>query len=123
MAVAQDIQVLNSDGVAIDFDYSARQLFLRTIECIDYKEVGSSNYSYDQVGTYRFIFQINNGSGIRAYNAKEDYKLTFVISISEWYRYEGDIRKEMQDALSKFDILDLDEVLDAFSYRMFYRLK
>ena len=123
MALAQDIQVLNKDGVAIDFDYSDRQLFLRTIKCIDYKEVGSSNYSYDQVGTYRFIFQINNGSGKHAYNANEDYKLTFVISISEWYRYEGDIRKEIEYALSQFSILDLDEVLDAFSYRKFYRLK
>ena len=123
MAVAKDIQVLNRDGVAIDFDYSARQLFLRTIECIDYKEVGSSNYSYDQVGTYRFIFQINNGRGIRAYNANEDYKLTFVISISEWYRHELDIRKEMRNALSKFNILELDEVINAFSYREFYRLK
>ena len=123
MAVAQDIQVLNSDGVAIDFDYSARQLFLRTIECIDYKEIGSTNYSYDQVGTYRFIFQINDGSGRRAFYANEDYSLTFVISIAEWYRTEDVIRKEMQDALSKFDILDLDEVLNAFSYREFYRLK
>lgn len=123
MALAQDIQVLNRDGVAINFDYSDRQLFLRTIKCVDYKEVGSSNYSYDQVGTYRFTFQINNGSGKYAYNANEDYKLTFIISISEWYRYEGDIRKEMEKALSQFSILDLDEVLDAFSYRKFYRLK
>lgn len=123
MAFAQDIQVLNQDGVAIDFDYSDRQLFLKTIKCIDYKEVGSSNYSYDQVGTYRFIFQINNGKGIYAYNANEDYKLTFVISISEWYRHEGGIRQEIEDALSQFNILDLDEVLDAFSYRKFYRLK
>lgn len=123
MVLAQDIQVLNKDGVAVDFDYSNRQLFLNTIKCVDYKEVGSGNYSYDQVGTYRFIFQINNGSGKRAYNANEDYKLTFIISISEWYRYEGDIRKEMEKALSRFSILDLDEVLDAFSYRKFYRLK
>jgi len=123
MALAQDIQVLNKDGVAIDFDYSDRQLFLRTIKCVDYKEIGSSNYSYDQVGTYRFIFQINNGSGKHAYNANEDYKLTFVISIAEWYRDERDIRNEIEKALSKFDILDLDEVLDAFSYREFYRLK
>lgn len=123
MAFAQDIQVLNQNGVAIDFDYSDRQLFLKTIKCIDYKEVGSSNYSYDQVGIYRFIFQINNGKGTYAYNANEDYKLTFVISISEWYRHEGGIRKEIEDALSQFNILDLDEVLDAFSYRKFYRLK
>ena len=123
MAIAQDIQVLNQDGVAIDFDYTNRQLFLRTIKCIDYKEIGSSNYSYDQVGTYRFIFQINDGSGRRAFYANEDYSLTFVISIAEWYRTEDVIRKEMQDALSKFDILDLDKVLDAFSYREFYRLK
>lgn len=123
MAIAQDIQVLNQDGVTIDFDYSNRQLFLRTIKCVDYKEIGSTNYSYDQVGIYRFIFQINNGSGIRAYNANEDYRLTFVISISEWYHFKGDIRKEMEKALSQFNILDLDEVLDAFSYRKFYRLK
>ena len=123
MALAQDIQVLNKDGIAIDFDYSDRQLFLKTIKCIDYKEVGSSNYSYDQIGTYRFIFQINNGSGKHAYNANEDYKLTFVISISEWYRFEGDIRKEIENTLSQFSILDLDEVLDAFSYRKYYRLK
>ena len=123
MAIAQDIQVLNHDGVTINFDYSDRQLFLKNIKCVEYKEVGSSNYSYDQVGTYRFIFQINNGKGIRAYNSIEDYKLTFIISISEWYRYEGDIRKEMEKALSQFSILDLDEVLDAFSYRKFYRFK
>lgn len=123
MAIVQDIQILNHDGVAIDFDYSDRQLFLRAIKCIDYKEVGSTNYSYDQVGLYRFIFQINDGSGKRAYNANEDYKLTFVISISEWYRHELDIRKEMRDALSKFNILELDEVINAFSYRKFYRLK
>lgn len=123
MALAQDIQVLNRDGVAIDFDYSTRQLFLKTIKCIDYKEVGSSNYSYDQVGIYRFIFQINDGTRRHAYTVNEDYKLTFVISISEWYRREDIIRKEMEEALSKFDILDLDEVLDAFKYRHFYRLK
>ena len=123
MAIAQDIQVLNQDGVAIDFDYTNRQLFLRTIKCIDYKEIGSSNMSYDQVGTYRFIFQINNGKGTYAYNANEDYKLTFIISISEWYRDEGAICKEIKTALSQFNILDLDEVLDAFSYRKFYRLK
>lgn len=123
MAVAQDIQVLNRDGVAIDFDYSDRQLFLRTIKCVDYKEIGSSNMSYDQIGVYRFIFQINNGKGTYAYNANEDYKLTFIISIAEWYRDEGAIRKEIEKALSQFNILDLDEVLDAFSYRKFYRLK
>lgn len=123
MAIAQDIQVLNQDDVAIDFDYSDRQLFLKTIKCIDYKEVGSSNYSYDQVGTYRFIFQINDGTHRRAFWGHEDFKLTFVISISEWYRGEDIIRKEMEEALSKFDILDIDEVLDAFSYRSFYRLK
>lgn len=123
MAVAQDIQVLNQDGVAIDFDYSDRQLFLRTIKCVDYKEIGSTNYSYDQIGVYRFIFQINDGSGRRAFYGNEDYHLTFVISIAEWYRGEDVIRKEMQKALSQFNILDLDEVLDAFSYRAFYRLK
>lgn len=122
MTTVQDIQVLNRDGIAIDFDYSDRQLFLRTIKCIDYKEVGSSNYSYDQVGIYRFIFQINDGSGKQSYNANEDYKLTFVISISEWYRHELDIRKEIRNALSKFNILELDEVINAFSYREFYRL-
>lgn len=123
MAVVQDIQVLNQDGVAIDFDYSSRQLFLRTIQCIDYEEIGSSNYSYDQIGTYRFIFQINDGSGRRAFYGNEDYRLTFIISIAEWYRDEGAIREEIEKALSQFDILDLDEVLDAFSYRKFYRLK
>ena len=123
MAIPQDIQVLNKDGVAIDFDYSNRQLFLRTIKCIDYKEIGSSNMSYDQIGTYRFIFQINNGRGTYAYNIDEDYTLTFIISIAEWYRDEGAIRKEIEKALSQFSILDVDEVLDAFSYRKFYRLK
>ena len=123
MAIAQDIQVLNKDGVSIDFDYSDRQLFLRTIKCIDYKEVGSSNYSYDQIGTYRFTFQINDGTHRHAFFGNEDYCLTFTISIAEWYRDERDIRKEIEDALSQFDILDLDEVLDAFSYRKFYRLK
>lgn len=122
MALAQDIQVLNKDGVAIVFDYGNRQLFLRTIKCVDYKEVGSSNYSYDQVGIYRFIFQINDGTRRRAFYSNEDYRLTFVISISEWYRGENAIRKEMEEALSKFDILDLDEVLDAFKYRHFYKL-
>lgn len=123
MAIVQDIQVLNQDGVAIDFDYSDRQLFLRTIKCIDYKEIGSSNMSYDQVGTYRFIFQINDGTRRRAFWGNEDYHLTFVISISEWYRGEDVIRKEMEEALSEFDILDLDEVLNAFKYRHFYKLK
>lgn len=123
MALAQDIQVINKDGVAIEFDYSNRQLFLRTIKCVDYKEVGSSNYSYDQVGIYRFIFQINDGTHRRAFWGNEDYRLTFVISVSEWYRGEDIIRKEMEEALSKFDILDLDEVLDAFKYRHFYKVK
>ena len=123
MAIAQDIQVLNKDGIAIDSDYSDRQLFLKTIKCIAYKEIGSSNMSYDQVGTYRFIFQINNGRGTYAYNANEDYRLTFIISIAEWYRDEGAIREEIEKALSQFRILNLDEVLDAFSYRKFYRLK
>ena len=123
MALAQDIQVLNQDGVAIDFDYSNRQLFLKTIKCVDYKEIGSSNYSYDQIGTYRFTFQINDGTHRHAFFGNEDYCLTFVISIAEWYRDERDIRKEIENALSEFDILDLDEVLNAFSYRRFYRLK
>lgn len=123
MAIVQDIKVLNRDSVAINFDYSDRQLFLRTIECIDYEEQGSSNMTYDQVGTYRFTFQINDGSGRHAFYGDEDYSLTLVISIAEWYRDEDVIRKEMQNILSKFSILDLDEVLDAFSYRKFYRLK
>ena len=123
MAVAQNIQVLNCDGVAINFDYSKRKLFLKTIKCLAYEEIGSSNYSYDQIGTYRFIFHINDGSAAPAIKVDEWYTLTFTISIAEWYRPEDSIRIELGKALKGFDIIDVDEVLNAFSYRKFYRLK
>lgn len=123
MAVAQDIQVLNQDGVSIDFDYTKRKLLLNTIKCLNYKEIGSSNYSYDQIGTYRFIFDINDGSDAPCIKGDEQYKLTFIISIAEWYRPEDSIRIELNKVLKQFNIFDLDEVLDAFSYRKFYRLK
>lgn len=105
----------------IDFDWSGRQLWLKMIQCCSYKEIGNSNYSYDQVGTYNFIFNINAGDNNYSQKGGEYYVFVVQIEISEWYRDETYIANELYDILSKYPIIYIEEVLAAFKQRKYYR--
>lgn len=106
----------------IDFDWSGRQLWLNSIQCCDYKEIGSSNYSYDQIGTYNFIFNINAGDNNHSLKGGEYYVFIIQIEITEWYRDEHNIANDILNALNTYPIIDIMEVLAAFKQRKYYRL-
>lgn len=105
----------------VNFDYTGRQLWLYKIQCIDYKEVGSSNYSYDQIGKYNLIFYINSGDNARSYKMSEEYYYILQLEIGEWYRPESLLRQEIIEILSSYPILNIIDVVDAFKQRDYYR--
>lgn len=105
----------------IEFDWSGRQLFLKKIKCLEYIEIGSSNYSYDQIGNYHLIFQINAGDGNHSIKGGEDYYFIIRLEVSEWYRDENDISNDLMSILSKYPIIDDIEVINAFRQRKYYR--
>lgn len=105
----------------INFDWTGRQLWLKMIQCWDYKEIGSSNYSYDQIGTYNFIFNINAGDNNHSLKGGQYYVFIIQIEISEWYKDEITLANELYKELNNYPILDIYEVLNAFKQRKYYR--
>lgn len=106
----------------INFNWSGRQLWLKMIQCCDYKEIGSSNYSYDQIGTYNFVFNINAGDNNHSQKGGEYYVFIIQVEINEWYRDEHSIANDILNALNTYPIIDIMEVLAAFKQRKYYRL-
>lgn len=105
----------------INFDWNGRQLWLKMIQCCDYKEIGSSNYSYDQIGTYNFVFNINAGDNNHSLKGRECYVFIIQIEISEWYKDEMTLASELYKELKKYPLVDIYEVLNAFKQRQYYR--
>lgn len=106
----------------ISFNWTGRQLWLNSIQCCDYKEIGSSNYSYDQIGTYNFIFNINAGDNNHSQKGGEYYVFIIQIEIAEWYKDEHVLANELLNALVIYPIICIKEVLAAFKQRRYYRL-
>lgn len=106
--------------IPVNFDWSDRQLWIDKIQYCNYYEIGSSNYSYDQIGVYNLIFNINAGDFRRSGRRGEDYVFVIQIEIEEWYRQEDSICKELHEGLSKYPILNVDEILTAFRQRHYY---
>ena len=107
--------------IPTDFDWNGRQLWLCQIQCCDYYEIGSSNYSYDQIGKYNLVFYINAGDYRLSQKGGEEYVFVLQIEIAEWYRPEADIAKKLREILSKYPILNLEMgVLSAFRQRRYY---
>ena len=86
--------------IPTDFDLNGRQLWLCQIQCCDYYEIGSSNYSYDQIGKYNLVFYINAGDYRLSQKGGEEYVFVLQIEIAEWYRPEADIAKKLREILS-----------------------
>lgn len=106
----------------IDFDMQDRELFLSYIQHIDSHMVGSSNYTTDYEENYNLIFRINSGKGEdKSYKASEDYFLVLQVKIYTWCRPKDHIRKEILEGLEFFPIISIEEVLDAFEQRNYYR--
>lgn len=105
----------------INFNCSGRQLWLKMIQCCDYKEIGSSNYSYDQIGTYNFIFNINAGDNNHSLRGGEYYVFIIQIEINEWYKDEMTLANELYKELNNYPLVDIYEVLNAFKQRRYYR--
>lgn len=105
----------------VAFDWSGRKLWLDRIQQLVYKEIGSSDHSYDQIGVYNFIFCINSGNNAKSYNPSEPHHFILQIEISEWYQPEDMLAKEIKDRLKEYPILYIQEVLDAFRQRHYYR--
>jgi hypothetical protein len=123
MAKVKECGPFRLDGnelIPIDFDWASRQLWLYKIHCVEYREIGSSNYSYDQIGTYNFIFHINCGDFSYSYRGTEDYYYIIQLEISEWYRDELQLSIGLEKALESYPILDINKVLDAFKQRKYY---
>ena len=103
-------------------DFKDRELWIEKIKCLSYKEIGSSNYSYDQVGTYQVQARINSGKGKgKMYNCGEDYIVIFEFTISEWYVPNERISITLIELFKDYPILNMQEFLHAFSYRNFYK--
>lgn len=105
----------------INFNWSGRQLWLKMIQCCDYKSIGSSNYSYDQIGTYNFIFNINAGDNNHSLKGGEYYVFIIQIEINEWYKDEMTLANELYKELNNYPLVDIYEVLNAFKQRRYYR--
>lgn len=106
----------------VDFDISDRQVWLEYIQHIDSHMVGSSNYTTDYEENWNLIFRVNSGNGDgKSYRAIEDYLMVLEIQIYTWYRSEDRIREEVIEGLKQYPIIYLNELLDAFKQRGFYR--
>ena len=102
-------------------DWSDRQLWLSQIQCLDYHSVGDSNYSYDQIGTYNLIFNINAGDNMHSLPGVDWSVFIVQVEFDEWYRSEELIAEELEEALAKYPILDIEDTIAAFSQRRYYR--
>ena len=106
----------------IDFDISDRQVWLEYIQHINSHMIGSSNYTTDYEENWNLIFRVNSGKGDgKSYKATENYWMVLEIQIYTWYRPEDMIRKEVIEGLKQYPIIYLNELLDAFKQRDFYR--
>ena len=102
-------------------DWSDRQLWLSQIQCLDYHSVGDSNYSYDQIGTYNLIFNINAGDNMHSLPGVDWSVFIVQVEFDEWYRSEELIAEELEESLAKYPILDIEDTIAAFSQRRYYR--
>ena len=119
--LSYDIKNKTHSSSKIDVDISDRDIWLESIEFVSKKEIGSSNYSYDILETYRLYFQVNSGKGAGTqYNASEDWTLVLQVTIPTWYRIDKDISKKLLDGLKDYSIINRNEVYNAFLYRRFY---
>lgn len=105
-----------------DFDITDRELWIAYIQHIDSHSTGSSNYTSDYEENYNLIFRVNCGKGEdRSYRASEDYFVVLQIQIYTWYRPKEMIREEILEGLEHYPIIYMEELLDAFKQRNFYR--
>lgn len=105
----------------IDFDIAGRWLWLDKIQPVNYKEVGSSNYTYDQIGTYNLLFHITpEGRKDKSYNLMEECYCLLQVEAYEWCRPGEMIAKDLLDALGDYPILCVQEVVEAFKQRYYY---
>jgi len=108
--------------IPADFDIAGRELWLAYIQHINSHMVGSSNYTTDYQENYNLIFRVNSGKGEgKSYRASEEYFLVLQIEIYTWYRPKEMIRKEFLEGLEHYSIIYMNELLDAFEQRNFYR--
>lgn len=99
-----------------------RELWLAYIQHVKSRMVGSSNYTTDYQEVYNLIFHVNAGKGSgKSYKGNEDYFKVIRIEIYTWYRPKETIRKEVYEGLKDFPIIYMEEVLDAFEQRNYYR--
>lgn len=104
------------------FDTSGRELWLAYIQHVDSHSVGNSNYTADYQENYNLIFKVNIGKGRdKSYRASEDYFVVLQIEIYTWCRPKEKIRKEILEGLEHYPIIYMNELLDAFEQRDFYR--
>lgn len=105
-----------------NFDIKDRELWLAYIQHIDSYSVGNSNYTADFRENYNLIFKVNIGKGKdKSYSASEEYFVVLQIEIYTWCRPKEIIRKEILEGLEYYPIIYMNELLDAFKQRDFYR--
>ena len=102
-------------------DWSDRQLWLNQIQCLDYHSVGDSNYSYDQIGTYNLIFNVNAGDNMHSLPGGDWNVFIVQVEFNEWYRSDEAISEELEEALTEYPILNIEDTIAAFSQRRYYR--
>lgn len=102
-------------------DWSDRQLWLNQIQCLDYHSVGDSNYSYDQIGTYNLIFNVNAGDNMHSLPGGDWNVFIVQVEFNEWYRSDEAISEELEEALAEYPILNIEDTIAAFSQRRYYR--
>ena len=105
-----------------DFDIADRELWLAYIQLINSHMVGNSNYTTDYQENYNLIFRVNSGKGEgKSHRASENYFLVLQIEIYTWCRPKEMIRTEILEGLEHYPIIYMNELLDAFEQRDFYR--
>lgn len=106
----------------VDFDIADRELWLAHIQHLDSHMIGSGNYSTDYVERYNLIFRVNSGKGEgKSQMGHEDYFMVLQIEIGTWYRPKEHVRKEVFEGLEHYPIIFMNELLDAFEQRNYYR--
>ena len=102
------------------FSLQNRDLWLAGIQYIKDYKVGDNNYFSDWIENYNIIFYINSGKGTGKTHGFPTYCYILNIEIATWCRPDSVIREELKEGLSKYPIIDLDALLDAFSFRDYY---
>lgn len=102
------------------FSLQDREIWLAGIQYVKDYKVGDSNYFSDWIENYNIILYINSGKGTGKSHGFPTYYYILNIEIATWCRPDSVIRKELKEGLSKYPIIDLDTLLDAFSFRDYY---